>query len=122
MIYFRMDKNIIAEIVGDKHADHWFDLEPTIYYKDDKPFGLMAFIDNPADFTRYIAATVKNIDQNFTISMLKDIIIQYEARPICLITDVASKQELIRRVLSRYDFEFHYKDNVMFSYGVNHGY
>ena len=40
-----MTKDIITEIVGEELAESWLLLKPKIYYKDDKPYGMVATID-----------------------------------------------------------------------------
>ena len=109
------DKNDIIK----RHAFDilaWATMNPKVYYKDGRPYGLIGTGEGE-DGLLYVASMVEELDSVFTIAMLKDIIRLYNTRKICLITDVESKQELIRRTLNRYDFTYTYKDGVMYSTG-----
>ena len=102
-----------------KHAADilaWAKLSPKVYYKDGKAYGLTGTVEGE-DGILYVASMVEDVDAVYTIAMLKDIIRLYNARKICLITDVESKQELIHRTLNRYDFTYSYKDGIMYSTG-----
>ena len=94
----------------------WAELSPKLYYKHGEPYGLIGTTEGE-DGILYIASMVGDVDSVFTNSMLKDIIRLYNTRKICLITDVESKQELIRRTLNRYDFTYSYQDGIMYSTG-----
>lgn len=112
---------LIAEYRADKkkHAFDilaWAVMNPRVYYKKGKPFGLIGQAEGE-DGILYLACMVEDVDKVFTIEMIKDIIRLYETRTICLITDVESKQELIRKALSRYNFTYAYKDGIMYSTG-----
>lgn len=108
-------KSIIAQVVGNVHVNDWFKLEPKVYYKDDKPYGLIADIDK--DGIKYLSCTVSNPENAFTVGMIRDIVQHYNNGMICLITDDDDYQDLIRRSLRRYNFEFFVNDGVLFSYG-----
>jgi len=110
-------KSIIASLVKPDNVDSWITIEPDVFYKDGKPYGLIGTMNNPHSNILYIAATVKDVDDPFTVGMLKSIISMYKRRRICLVTEVESKQRLIRRALDRYDFDYEYKDGMMYSYG-----
>jgi|LGVE01.1.fsa_nt_gb hypothetical protein len=94
----------------------WVESNPKRYYKKGKIYGLISTFEGK-DGILYISAMVQDIDSPFTKDMLKDIITWYNQRVICLITDVESKQGLIRRVLEKYNFSFTYKDKIMYSIG-----
>lgn len=96
-------------------ACQWAEMRPKVYYKNNKPYGMMA--TNIIDNIVYIAATTENIDDTFTLSMIKDIIMMYKQNKICLVIDTESKQKLIRRALSRYKFTHEIKDGIMYSKG-----
>ena len=95
---------------------NWIKLKPKEYYKNNELYGLIGTVEG-IDRVLYIAATVIHEDATFTKNMIKDIISLYKVRKICLITDVESKQGLIRRVLSRYNFTFKYVDGILYSTG-----
>lgn len=94
----------------------WVEANPKRYYRNGEIYGLVATTEG-ADGVLYISAMVISEDAPFTKEMLKDIIALYKKRVICLVTDVKSKQELIRRVLTRYNFTYKYIDGVLFSTG-----
>ena len=100
----------IEFIVGKELLDSWITLKPTVYYKDSKPFGLIALVND-----YYIVSTVSEPTLNFTIAMIKEIKRLYNTQAICLITDDDEYQDLIARSLSRYEFEFETIDKVLYS-------
>ena len=106
----------IAHVVGSDKRDSWMILSPTVYYRDGMPYGLIATLVK-SDGVKYVASTVSNKELPFTIGMLRDIILMYKECRICLLTDVVEKQDMIRRCLDKYKFEYKYIDEVMYSYG-----
>ena len=94
----------------------WVKIDPKKYYKHGRLYGLIGTIEG-VDGLLYVAAMVEDVDAKFTNEMFKDIIRLYNKRTICLVTDVESKQKLIRRALSRYNFTFTYSDGNMYSTG-----
>ena len=115
MVSFRMcDETIISEIVGIEYMQSWLDLSPTVYLKDGKPYGLIGYAE--ADGIKYVAATVPNPNDKFTISMIKDIMNLHSSGNICLVTDSTDHQEYMANILSRYNFRFEYKYGMMYSY------
>ena len=106
--------DIITQIVDDVNVEGWVKLQPKVYYKDDKPYGLLATVQ--VDSVTVVASTVTNPDLPFTIGMLRDIKKLNANGKICLITDVESKQELIRNTLDKYGFRYEYRDGAMLSY------
>lgn len=104
----------ISYVVGEEYLDSWLLLSPDVYYKFDKPYGLIATVR--VGSITYVASTA--IDNgSFTKSMIAEIIRLYKSRRICLITSEESAQGMIRRYLSRYDFNFKVVDSVLYSYG-----
>lgn len=91
---------------------NWVEMNPKRYYKDGKIQGLMS--TKEVDGVTYIGCMADGL---FTYNMIKDIIMLYETRVICLIVDTKSEQELIRRALSRYSFRYEYRDDIMYAIG-----
>lgn len=108
-------ESIVSKIVGKEHSKSWIALQPKVYYKDGKPFGLIASIHENG--IKYLSCAVLNPEDSFTIGMIRDIIQHYNNDTICLITDDNKYQDLIRRSLKRYKFEYVVKDGILFSYG-----
>jgi len=113
------------QLAGMRHTKaidvmNWVKLKPKEYYMNDELYGLIGTIEG-VDGVLYIASTVIHPSATFTKNMIKDIIMLYKVRKICLITDVESKQGLIRRVLSRYNFTFKYVDGILYSTGGHDG-
>ena len=97
-----------------KHILAWLEMHPKLYYKDGKIYGAMGTVEGD-DGILYVAAMVEHEDSMFTIGMLKDIILLHNKRTIVLITDVESKQKLIRRALDRYGYTYRYENGIMYS-------
>lgn len=114
--------NMIAMMKHDKTIDimNWIKLKPKEYHKDGELYGLIGTVEGE-DGVLYIASTTIHQDKPFTKNMIKDIIMLYKARKICLITDVESKQEQIRSVLSRYNFTFKCVEGILYSTGGHDG-
>jgi len=113
-------KNIISEIVGDKYVDVWLKLKPKVYYKNNKPYGLMVVSDGP-DGYRSIATTCINVNYNFTIGMIRDIIYHYNESPICLISGTKDRHStLVKALDSRFNFRYETVGDILFAFGENH--
>lgn len=113
-------KNIISEIVGDKYVDDWLKLEPKVYYKDNKPYGLMSITDNQ-DGYKYIATTCIDVNYNFTIGMIRDIIHHYNQSPICLISGTKYRHSILIEALdSKFNFRYETVGDILFAFGENH--
>ena len=111
-------KSEILYIVGDEVLESWLQIIPEVFYKDGKPYGLVGSTRG-RDGCLYVAATVTDVDSPFTIGMIREIIRLYKNNEICLITDVESKQDLIRRSLDRYEFSYEVKDGILYSRSKN---
>ena len=107
----------ILYIAGEEHCSKWVELQPHVYYKDGKPYGLIGTVIS--DSITYIASTTTHVDNGFTIGMIRDIIRLYNNSTICLITESKDHQDLIRRSLSRFKFEFEDRNGVLYS--INKG-
>ena len=105
----------ILYIAGEEYGSQWVEIQPKVYYKDGEPYGLIGTV--VGDSITYIASTARNVDDDFTIGMIRDIIRYYNSGKICLISGTLSRQDLIRRGLSRFDFEFKQDGNKMYAYG-----
>ena len=95
--------NEIEYIVGKELSADWIACNPTIYYLDNKPYGLM-FTDCQSDMT-YIYGCAKD-NGRFTKDMVKRIVSLYKTESICLITDSIKHQPHIKKMLERYSFIF----------------
>ena len=107
----------ISNIVGDNFLIDWINLDPKIFYKDGKPYGLIGTIVK--DNITHIASTVTNIEQNYTIGMIKYIKTLYNNGKICLISGSPSRHELLKQAFSRYNFKYEHKGDIMYAYGDN---
>lgn len=99
---FNFNSEDLASIVGDEYEPYWAMLMPTLYYRDGKPHGTIAVHRDGNMNVVYSMAK----DDEFTIGMLRDIIKLYNEDSICLVTDYEASFGKIKKVLSRYDFEF----------------
>lgn len=114
-------KNIISEIIGDKNiVDIWVSLKPKVYYKNNKPFGLITTY-NSEDGYKYLATACIDVNYNFTIGMIRDIIRYYKKEPICLVSNTKNRHKIIIKALNtRFKFTHKTTGNTLFSFGDNH--
>ena len=91
----------------------WLESDAKRYYSYGKLMGLIHTI--PVDGVLIISALTRNVNDNFTFSMLKDIIGLIKTEKVCILTDVVSKQEQIASALSRYNMEFTHINGVLHS-------
>lgn len=104
----------IRFIVGDSEAEYWEDLNPTVYYLRDKPYGLMSVVE-VGDISYVFGSAIG--DGNFSCGMISDILRMMRVGSVCLLTEVDDKKSYIREKLSRYGFVFvDGDDGVMYSY------
>lgn len=99
----------LAQVVGEEYEPYWAMLMPELYYKDGSPHGVIGI--HREGYMAMVYSMAKN--DEFTVGMLRDIIRLYNRENICLITDVESEFDKIKKVLSRYNFTFarHIADN-----------
>jgi len=111
-----MNKDIVAQIVGDEYVDSWLSLNPKVYYKDNQPYGLVSMIE--VNGVVYVASTAKNIEDMFTIGMLRDFVKVAKLKEVCVITDVPSKFEHIQKFFDKIgSFRYTFKDGILYSQG-----
>ena len=108
----------ILSITGEEAYFYWSELKPKIYYLNGEPYGLIG-IGTSIDGVTIVASTTLYPELPFTVGMLRDIIKVYNESSILLITDYEPAQEVIRKVLDKYNFTYEYKDNVMYSTHIN---
>jgi len=111
-----MDKIIIPEIDVNAMADTWNKKE---YSKNGYPYGLI--YTKEIDGILFVGSKAPHVDQSFTVDMLKDMVEMYNKQSICVISEVKSRRELLKKAMSRYDVKHMIKDDIMYSFGVNHG-
>jgi hypothetical protein len=99
----------LLQIVGEKEYPHWFALPHKIFYKDSKPYWVIAVANE------YVAAAVKDPSKPFTPSMIKYILELNKEQDIILITDHPDYVDKIKGFLSKHNFRFEIKDGVLFS-------
>lgn len=104
----KLTRDIVAQIVQEKYIDHWTGLEGEVYYKDCKPYGMMAYKE--VDDVLFISSTVTDEELPFTYNMIKKIKKLYNDRVICLICDSVAAQERLRESFKRYKFKYRYID------------
>ena len=107
----------IRAIVGESKADvqAWCDLMPQVYFKNGKPYGLIAFAYG-AKNTVHVATMTEHPDDPILTSMYKDILIQNKTTDIIVITDMPAYQQKVINGLRPHGFTFTYKDDIMYSY------
>jgi hypothetical protein len=110
-------KQDLFDIVGKDYYNDWMLLSNhKIYYKNGKPYGVIATTTDD-NCTVYIASSTISQQLPFTKSMISDIILMYRQNNIMLITDHKPSQAKIASLLSdRYGFSCEYIDGVLFSY------
>ena len=99
----------IKEIVGEDNYRDWVMLQPKVFYKNNKPYGLIAEIDG------LVASTTKDPTLHFTIEMLQYLYAINAHKDITLITDNPDYFEHIKALLQPRGFKFTIKDNILFS-------
>ena len=97
---------------GDDSYEHWISLNPTVYYKDNKPYGLIALVEY--DGILHIASTVYGVHNKFTLGMYKDIIKLNNTQKICILFENNSiNTKEIASLLEKYEGHSMYiKDHV----------
>mgnify|MGYP000150124500 FL=1 len=93
----------------------WLLSGSALYFTYGERYGLICTIEDPYDVT-YIASTVIDPAQPFTVSMLRFIKTLHDEGKICLITDHPRYHELIQSVLSRYNMRYEVQGDTMYSY------
>ena len=99
----------IEQIVPADQVIYWEMIEPKVFYKDDKPYGLVAEVDG------LIASTTKNPSLPFTVGMLTHIYHINKTKDIIVITDDPDYFETIKTALEPRGFSFTLKDNILYS-------
>ena len=102
--------NEVAMIVGEDREEAWSLINPTVYYLNSKPYGLIGSARSEHIVVVYSCAIDDGI---FTKSMIRDIKKIYQEESICLVTDNESRQDYMKSLLERYGFTFitHIDDN-----------
>ena len=95
----------VESIVGSDNLNGWMILNPTVYYKDNEPYGLMSEVEH-GDETVVLSCAKGNGD--FSISMIKRIFKLYKNKNVLIITDDVDSQQKIKNVLTEYGFTFYY--------------
>ena len=100
----------IEYIVGEAREQAWSMINPTVYYLDGKPYGLIGTARSEHIVVIYSCAINDGI---FTKSMIRDIKKIYQEDSVCLVTDSESRQDYMKSLLERYGFTFisHIDDN-----------
>ena len=95
----------LESIVGEDNIHGWIVLNPTVYYKNGKPYGLISEFECN-DETIILSCAKEN--GYFSLSMLKRIFEIYNSRDIVIVTDDVDSQDKIKEVLTKYGFTFYY--------------
>lgn len=108
----------IAIVLGNPyHLPRWLDESTKVYYKNGEPYGLIRCVEN--DGITFIGSTSTDIDHPFTMQMVKDIRKMWSEKVICLMSAEESKHEFLKEKLSRYGFDEHTEDGVLYLIGGN---
>lgn len=115
MIATAEDIEAIIPNAPDHIKQLWLLSDSELYLKDGEPYGLICTIEDPYGVT-YIASTVIDPAQPFTVSMLRFIKKLANAGKICIITDHPHYHEHIQSVLSRYNMRYEVQGDILHSY------
>ena len=103
----------IKHIVGEDHVDCWVALKPKIYYRDGISIGVIA--TRVIDGETLVAASMKEADVIFPLSMLRDILkISHKTR-MTAITDVKAFHRKIQLGLAPHGYKFYIDGDTMYS-------
>jgi len=91
----------------------WLESDAKRYYSGGVLVGLIHTL--LVDGVYIVSGLTRNVKDNFSFSMLKDIIGLIKTEKVCILTDLPSKQEQIASALSRYNMKFEYIDGVLHS-------
>ena len=104
-------RHIVKE---DKFINDWVQLNPKVFFKNDKPYGLIAHYFSNDTF--YIASTTSEPSQPFTKEMIKWIMMLNNLNDIVIITDLPEYFDKIRKLLETRGFTITVEDGVMYSF------
>jgi len=117
---FKFDE--IKQVVGEEYAPDWCRIHTKVFYKNNKPYGLVGTRGCPKEGRVLIASTTKDPEDPFTTNMYKYMLNINKRFPVTLITDMPEYQEKVRQGLAHQGFTFYYEDDIMYSKrGVHNG-
>ena len=99
----------IAQIVPPGVLEDWIAVKPKVFYKNNKPYGLIGEVNG------LVASTTSEPSLPFTIEMLQYLYKINEKKAITLITDDPDYFDHIMSLLQHRGFEFEVKDNILYS-------
>jgi len=99
----------IKSMMDTRSALEWAQVHPLVFYKDSKPYGLIAEVHN------HIASTTIDPDAPFTFEMIRHLLELNKTQDIILITDDTRAFERVKRVLKPRGFEFYELNDILYS-------
>ena len=93
-------KKEVTSIVPDGHVDNWLRIRPLVFYRNDKPFGLIATVFDHDNSTVIINSISKD-DQEFTFEMNKVIILTVRNNTKVMLMSTC-KESCLTRLLDTY--------------------